>query len=377
MRNRERIERTLHRQPVDRFPVWLKMTNRTWQNAQPEPYRSMGAVELLRAANCDVMIGCGLPGKAFTARRPHVTCRTENEPGLRRTLIETPDGTLVGEESLDPFTQSWHPTKFCAVTTDEFRALRWFYTDTEYAVDADLAQPGHERQRQLEEQDIYTTSGVGPGPLMNLIEHMCGPEHCVFHVFDTPELFADVLETMHQDRLRYLRAVLPHTPADTFWLTENTSTSLISPDMFRRFCQPHLAAYGQLVLDNGIVPVHHMCGTLNALLEDIDSLPALVNEAYTTRPLGDVSLAEGRKRMPSKALIGGTNATLWLEPVETIVRTVVDDLRECPDVLGIFLTSAGVLPAPVSFEKARAVATAFQTLNPADLEEKRSDGIRE
>ncbi|MBT3287958.1 MAG: hypothetical protein HN904_09630 [Victivallales bacterium] len=367
MRNRERIERTLRQQPVDRFPVWQKMANRTWQNAQPEPYCSMGAVELLQAADSDVMVGCGMPGQALATKRPHVTVRVENEPGLRRTLFDTPDGTLAGEESHDPFTQSWHPTMFCAATTEQFQALRWFYTDTEYCVDADQAQVGHDRQRRLAEQDIYTSSGVGPGPLMNLIEHMCGPESCVFHMFDTPELFAEVLGLMHQDRLRHLRATLPHCPADTFWLTENTSTSLISPDMFRRFSMPHLAEHGQLVLDHGIIPVHHMCGTLNALLEDIDTLPALVNEAYTTYPLGNVSLAEGRTRMPSKALIGGTNATLWLEPVETIVQTVVEDLQQCPDVRGIFLSSAGVLPAPASFEKTRAVNHALRALNPADF----------
>jgi uroporphyrinogen-III decarboxylase len=145
-------------------------------------------------------------------------------------------------------------------------------------------------------------------------------------------------------------------------MSENTSTTLISPDMFRTYAMPHLADYSRLSLDNDIIPIHHMCGTLNALLEDIDSLPALANEAYTTRPLGDVSLAEGRTRMPSKALIGGTNATLWLDTPETIVATVAADLEACPNRRKIFLTSAGVLPPPVSFEKARTVVEGLQSL---------------
>ncbi|MBT3271696.1 MAG: hypothetical protein HN368_00970, partial [Spirochaetales bacterium] len=99
--------------------------------------------------------------------------------------------------------------------------------------------------------------------------------------------------------------------------------------------------------------IHHMCGTLNALLEQIDGLPAIANEAYTTYPLGDVSLDEGRARMPSKSLIGGTNATLWLEEPEVIRDTVAADLRACADRRGIFLTSAGVLPPLVSLEKGK------------------------
>ena len=197
---------------------------------------------------------------------------------------------------------------------------------------------------------------------MNLVEHLCGPVDWVYHMADAPDVFEEMLEIMHGDRLRYLKATLPHVPADTFWLTENTSTTLISPDVFRRYCMPHLQEYGELVLENDIIPVHHMCGTLNALLEMIDELPAVANEAYTTRPLGDCSLSEGRKRMPSKALIGGTNATLWLEPVSIIVATVEQDLAACPDRRKIFLTSAGVLPSPVPFDKAEAVVEELKRL---------------
>ena len=105
-----------------------------------------------------------------------------------------------------------------------------------------------------------------------------------------------------------------------------------------------------------------MCGALNALLEMIDRLPAAANEAFTTRPLGDCSLTEGRKRMPSKTLIGGTNATLWLKSPEEIAEAVRQDLADCPDRKKIFLTSAGVLPPPVDFAKAKRTVSLLKTL---------------
>jgi len=364
MTNRERIRATLRGDEVDRFPVWLKMANRTWQSPQPEPYCSMGAVELLRAAGCDVMVGCGLPGKAVKTKRPYTKQLVETTDTDRTIRLETPDGVLTSVDAFDADTRSWHPISYFAETLDDFRALRWHFRDTEYSVDSDLAAAGFERQKQLESDDIFTTSGVGPAPLMNLVESMCGPQACMYHMFDAPELFEEVLELMHQDRLRYLRATLPYCPSDTFWLFENTSTSLISPTMFRDYCMPHLKEYGNLIIENEITPVHHMCGTLNALLEMIDELPAVANEAYTTRPLGDTSLAEGRKRMPNKVLIGGTNATLWLEQPDTIVQTVAADLAACPDRRKIFLTSAGVLPSPVDFNKARTVVAGLKRLTP-------------
>jgi len=359
MTNRERILATLRGEETDRFPVWLKMANATWRLSQPEPYRSMESVDLLAAAGCDLMASNYLNVRAEHA---HITRQTTQEGGRRITVTTTPEGELVREEKLDPTTQSWHPARYPVQSADDLRRLRWCYTDTTYAVKEEQARAALARKQRLTDRDLIVNSSVGPGPLMQLVEHICGPEQTVYLMYDEPELFAEVLALMHGDRLRLLEAKLALPVCDTFWMVENTSTSLISPSMFEQFCVPHLTDYGNRILQAGIIPVHHMCGLLNALLETIDALPATVNEAFTTRPLGDVSLAEGRTRMPSKALIGGTNATLWLEPVEKIVETVAEDLANCPDRRRIFLTSAGVLPPLVSFEKAKRVADAFKTL---------------
>ncbi len=359
MTNRERILATLRLEEVDRLPVWLKMTNRTWQSSQPAPYCDMRAEELLRRAGCDLMLDCWAGAARET---PHVDWSVTSEDGLRRTVMETPDGLLVAEETFDCYTESWHPTRFPVQAVDDLRRLRWLFEDAAYAVAPHEAQQWARRQQELEARDAFTITGVGPSPLMNMVEHVCGAEQTMYLLHDEPELFGETLDLMHADRMAELRVLLPHVAADSFWLIENTSTTLISPQLFERFCVPHLTDYGQLIRDHGLVAVHHMCGKLNALLEMIDGLPAQVNEAFTTPPVGDTMLADGRARMPSKALIGGTNATLWLESVETIVETVGQDLAACPDRRGIFLPSAGVLPPPVSFEKASQVVARFKRL---------------
>ncbi|MBI5723922.1 MAG: hypothetical protein HZA50_08195 [Planctomycetes bacterium] len=359
MTNRERIFTTIEGGPIDRFPVWLKMANPTWMSSQPEPYRSMSDVDLLRAAGCDLMVSFGMPA---SKKMPHVRATRQEADGTMTLTYTTPDGELVLQEKLDPYTNSWHPVRFPADSPENFRLLRWLFADTSFSVDPQRVQAGRDWRKSMESQEAFTCCGIGPGPLMNLVEHLCGPENTVFLMADEPDLFRQTLALMHEDRMRELRAILPSAPADTFWLTENTSTSLISPAMFEEFCVPHLRDYGNLILEHGIIPVHHMCGLLNALLEMIDALPARCNEAYTTRPLGNVSLAEGRKRMPSKSLIGGTNATLWMQPAEEIVRTVAEDLANCPDRRKIFLTSAGVLPPMVSMEKATQVVAEFKRL---------------
>jgi len=359
MTTRERILGCLRGEEVDRFPVWLKMANGTWKGCQPEPYRSMDGVELLRRCGCDVMTGCGPRVQSET---PHVrTTQTKREHVTIETL-ETPDGPLTGEWTCEPQTGSSHPTKFMLETPEDMQKLRWAYKETRYWVEPDAAEKARTQQAKLAADDIVTHSGCGPTPFMDVLQHIAGPINTYYLLADDPEGFRELLDLMQEDRVRMLLASMPHQTADTYWVSENTSTSLMSPAVFAEFCVPALTDFGNICLEHGRIPVHHMCGTLNALLEQIDKLPAMANEAFTTRPLGDVSRAEGRRRMPSKALIGGTNATLWLAPVETIVRTVAEDLVACPDRRKIFLTSAGVLPPPVPFEKARAVVEALKRL---------------
>ena len=349
MTSRQRILASIRGDEVDRFPVWLKMDNGTWQGSQPEPYRSMGSRELLTACGCDLIDWACANTKSHN---PHTEMREQRRNGSVTQTIDTPDGPLVKEYGVDPVS-GWHPTKYMVETAEDLAAVRWMFKDTSFTVEDGSPEAARQKQQQCETDGALTCTGLGPSPLMNLIEDICGPENANYLAFDEPELFDEVVQLMHAEFLRHLDVFLPIQVADTCWLTENTSTTLISPGQFAKYCGPHLRDYGQRIVDHDIIAVHHMCGTLNVLLEEIDALPAQVNEAYTTSPLGDVSLADGRRRMPSKALWGGTNATLWLEPVETIVRTVADDLADCPDTRKIFLTSAGVLPPPVSFEKAR------------------------
>ena len=358
MTSRERILATIRGEEVDRFPVWLKMGG-AWQTSQPDEVQRMNGRELLEATGCDLFMGAGLHADR---RTPHVKHTEDRQNGTIKRAWETPDGTLTGTFRVDPVTGAGHPTEYPVKNLDDLRMLRWEYTDVEYAVDPDKLAAHVQRQNEMEEMGAATTAGIGPSSLMNLIEHWAGPENTVYAMVDDKELFDETIELMHQDRCKQLEAMLPPSKTDTFWMTENTSTTLLSPQLFEEYCMPQLTVYGNMILENGLMPVHHMCGKLNALLEMIDKLPAMANEAYTTRPVGDASLAEGRTRMPTKALIGGTNATLLLEGTETIINAVAEDIAACPDRRKIFLTSAGVLPATVSIEKAKKLVDGLKSL---------------
>ena len=129
-----------------------------------------------------------------------------------------------------------------------------------------------------------------------------------------------------------------------FFFSENTSTTTISPRQFKDYCYDYLAEYGQMAHDAGKIQMLHMCGHLKDLLPILAGLPADAFEAFTSPPVGNTTFLDGRSACPEKCLIGGTNATLWLEPAESIIAEIEERLSELPHCRGLAVSSGGAMP---------------------------------
>ncbi len=77
-------------------------------------------------------------------------------------------------------------------------------------------------------------------------------------------------------------------------------------------------------------------------------------------PCGCISCKDVLRR-DAIALIGGTNAALWLQPAETIIAELERDLAALPHRRGLIITSAGVMPPAASPETLRTVGRWVQS----------------
>jgi uroporphyrinogen-III decarboxylase len=138
-------------------------------------------------------------------------------------------------------------------------------------------------------------------------------------------------------------------------MIENTSTTLISPQQYRKYCYRHISDYGHICQANGRTMALHMCGHLKLLLPTLATLPVQAFEAFTSPTLGNTTLEDGRTACPDKCLIGGTNAILWTRPAHEIIAQIEQDLDVLPHHRGIAITSAGVMPPLCKPETIQAV----------------------
>jgi len=361
MTRKERFERALRQQEVDRLPFWVKIFGASYLHFQEQKYREMGELALADYLELDHMAGGGVP---IARTNDRVETHTETTDGRRVTREKTPDGTLTRADAFDEGSHSWHPVEFPIKTRADIQAARHIFEHNRFEVNRDALPRCQERLRAVGDRGIVMT-GMGISPLMDLIQHRIGPQATYFFLADYPDEMEQLIAAMHEERLRYLRCMLAVCPYDYVVSVENTSTTLLSPAIFERYCWRHLRDYGRLIAEAGKTHVLHQCGKLHALLPRIDELPAAAIEAYSSSPVGDTSLADRVERAPHTAVIGGTNATTWLEPVDAICAEIEQALADAGSMAGVVLTSAGVMPPACGIEKIRQVRERMRALTPA------------
>ena len=361
MTRRERFERALRREEVDRLPFWAKIFGASYLHFQPQRYREMGELALADYLELDHMAGGGVP---IARSNERVETHTETTDGRRVTRHKTLDGILTRANAFDEGSHSWHPVEFPIKTPDDIKTAHHLFEHNRFEVDHDALPRCHERLRQVGDRGIVMT-GMGISPLMDLIQHLIGPMHTYFFLADYPDAMDSLIAVMHEERLRYLRCLLTVCPYDYIVSVENTSTTLLSPTVFERYCWRHLRDYGRLIAEAGKTHVLHQCGKLRALLPRIEELPASAIEAYSSPPVGDTTLADRVARAPTTAIIGGTNATTWLLPAAAICESIEQSLVEAGTMAGVVLTSAGVMPPACTIEKIRQVRERMRDMTPA------------
>jgi uroporphyrinogen-III decarboxylase len=209
--------------------------------------------------------------------------------------------------------------------------------------------------REGKSDRYFAWEAIGESPLMHFVEHLAGVENAHYLLYDAPDGVFDLFEAMHEHLTAKTTMVCEITEADMVAFIENTSTTLISPTQYRSIDLPHLVTYARIARDHSRRFALHMCGFLKDILPDVDKVGASVFEAFTSPPVGNTPFAVGREQCPDVCLIGGTNASLWLEPAAGIIEEIDRSLSELPHHRGIVVSSAGVMPPACPPETIQAV----------------------
>lgn len=133
---------------------------------------------------------------------------------------------------------------------------------------------------------------------------------------------------------------------------ENTSSTLVSPDLYGKYCLPLKKKACEMITGAGKHFMLHMCGCLRDLLPQILEVGADSWESFTPPPIGDTLFKDGREVSPDEVcLIGGMNAaTVSVWDHGKVLDYVDETLDSLTHTRGIVFTSGGAMPVECPVE---------------------------
>ncbi len=350
MTAKERWIASLKLEPVDKLAFWPKISG-SYLNYQGGSFKSMTVEQMHDYIGSDKhqwLVG-------FIKEKRRTTSFEEIKQGMTRKLVySTKYGNLTATMRFDEPSQAWHPVEYPVKARQDIEIMTEWFADACFEIDEEKLQEAKQMYKETG-SDAITAHSIGTTPLMQWVQHLAGIENCHYFLSDFTEEVERLFETMQKKNRKSAEILAQDSPAEILYLVENTSTTLISPQQYRKYCYKDILDCAGIVNDSGKFLVLHMCGHLKNLLVDLARLPVSGFEAFTTMPVGNTTLVEARKICPDKCLIGGTNAVLWTKSAEEIINEIEEELYKLPHHRGLVITSAGVMPPVCKPETIRQV----------------------
>ena len=310
MTGRKRLHCILNRQPADRLS-WTTLVDDVTRSAMPPEVHRLSPIEFYRSIGCDIVqLGnYGLSGDLAVPQPSRLVCpevsreieMEVNGQMIRRRLAPSDDVTIglggptsAGAVTLRRITP-WgtlttvlehdHPVGYPVNSYEDLRILREIWEASDYVEDPAM-EPALERLESLIGDDGMYVPTLDPSPVQYLLEYEMGPTNFYYLLSDHPREVGELLALMHSKRLKEYEILGRRSPCEVVIPIENTSSTLISPTLYRDHSLPQLRDYVDILHQHGKKAVLHMCGHLKALLPTIRETGLDGINACTPPPVG-------------------------------------------------------------------------------------------
>ncbi len=313
MTSRERMNAAIRGGDCDRLP-WAPELNAAFVRqvlAGDDVPPERQYVEACRRIGADCLLAAS---PAAQMMRGVATERVTDGP-TTTTVWRTPAGDLRSREEARAAAQTTFEVEHRIKTVEDVRAYRWVMEHAEV-----VAAPAGTVERTLAtlgEDGIISLTGPAT-PIMQLLMTDLRAPAMHYLLADHEAEVVALFEVMHE-RNKEVYRIAAEAPGDLVRPFEDTSTSLLSPAMYRRHCMPYLRDYAAIVQAKGKRFVPHLCGLLRNVLDDLRDTGIDGIEALTPPETGDTPLSLARRVLGERSILIGGIDPAWfslLSPAE-------------------------------------------------------------
>lgn len=329
MTKRERILSALHYQPVDRLP-WSPLVDNYFISSLPSQGIYMQIIEAMRYIGCDIMER--IP--EAPSRYRDITLRTEECNGITRLYYDTPVGSIYQESRNSGNTNFIY--KHLIQKPEDIKIYQYVVEHMEHVVDVDGFKA---RDAYIGEDGIAVPTGFA-SPIEQLFEVVSTIEDTVYLMSDYPEEMEELLAVMHQSNIQYYKMLAEH-PSEVVFNYEDTSSTFLSPSLYRNYCAPMINDYARILHGAGKTFITHMCGKLSAFSEMIGAGEQDGIDSVCPPSTGDLYPWDAREQWGDrKVIIGGLDpSALAGMSVEQSVEAVREIMDRMPNLQGFILST--------------------------------------
>lgn len=331
MTSRQRIMAVLQGHTPDRVP-WVPLTGRFYVSslpavglpieefAPPELATTPALQESLNLAEIQILryVGADIMRRHVMAWKTEYSRCTPFERREGEALIsgfETPKGTIW--EKREYLSGTEYISKHMLETPEDIEAYRAVIADTRIIP---FYQDFKEFEDFVGDDGINTLSGPLT-PLQELLQFKMGLQNTTFALMDEPERMEALFSDLHKLNLEIYQ-VMAESPAEVAVTYEDTSTTVLSPDWYRRYCMTELDDYTEILHRGGMYHIAHMCGKISLLTDLIAQNKFDGVDSVCPPTTGDLEPGDALRQI-GKTIIGGLEppALSRMNPEEVVAYT--------------------------------------------------------
>jgi len=298
-------------------PVWIPVTGHcdpynqpSKQGMDPELAKALANVQwgdestvvFSRSLGLDIADWCSSRIKECHQQVKVDAQKEEN--GRIITTWQTSKGELRRVQQYSVDTGLYYTVEHEVKERDDLARLAGVFEDKDYYLTPEDREL-HRARRQLIGDDGIMLCPVSGTPLGQMIRVHAGVETTAYLWADARREMHDLFRVMEEAHHRMVDLALT-CENDVIVTVDDTSTTTISPEMFEEFCLGYTDRMVNAVHAVNKFYYHHSCGLIRDLLPLYRQTRMDAVHAFTIPPIGNVTVAEGRKLLgPDITIIAG------------------------------------------------------------------------
>ena len=344
MTSRQRLLAAIRHQPVDRVPIFIRgvpVCREDWVKGRHPSYKPV--IDAVREKT-DVTHIVGVDTGMFLGKRDVVEVTNRTEPSKREgfledvSVIHTPKGDLTSRHYRStrglPGMEAEHYVKTPA-DLEKFFSIPYkpFHPDTSH-VQKEIDRVG-------ESALVHVNGGTEP---ISLAYTLLGSELLAMWSVEERKLVRDILDEGQRRVQEHVRFLLANCSAEVIAFSghELGLPPLLRARDFEEFVTEYERPTYAIVHEAGRLIHVHSHGKLGKFLESFVTMGIDVTHPVEGPPMGDITVAEARRRVGTKLCIEGNIQigdvyTLPTDQIRALVRRTIDEARSAGGPGGFIL----------------------------------------